>query len=185
MRLHVYEDQPSWMAVTSSLGPRGSKLRKLAVSAWMRQLGDAAPRGRLATWVASQSLAAILRKQDGGVLIWAWKDDPELLFVVASLQRATPELRVARAMMPMSEDDTEDFPHPTLGMGERLIVDKSGDGQIARVSYTFDLTTHLVQVAATSGDPLRMRTALTELDALVRDLRVTQDLPVGETPTSR
>ena len=71
----------------------------------------------------------LLRRADGRVLVWVWKDDPELVVALAQVQQATPQLRTARAMMPMEYDDTEDFRSPFLGLGEKLAAPLPGSSR--------------------------------------------------------
>ncbi len=105
--------------VTGSLGLRGRRHRKKAIGMLLAQANaamGATPRtggGRVAAWAMSQAVPMLLRKADGRVLVWVWKDDPELVVALAQVQQATPQLRAARAMMPMEYDDTEDFRTPS------------------------------------------------------------------------
>ena len=107
---------PEWLL-------RGRRHRKKAIGMLLAQANaamGATPRtggGRVAAWAMSQAVPMLLRKADGRVLVWVWKDDPELVVALAQVQQATPQLRAARAMMPMEYDDTEDFRSPFLGAG--------------------------------------------------------------------
>ncbi len=147
-----------------------------------RSLGVETRGGGFTAWAMSQAAPALMRKANGRVLVWVWKDDPELVVAVAVIQEASPAMRTARASRPMEYDDTENFPHPTLGVGERLIMDEPGSDRPPFVGYTFDLGTHLVELTAMSGDTTRFRTVLPDLDALARELRVIDDLSLGEVP---
>lgn len=139
------------------------------------------PGGGFTSWALSQAAPLLMRKAAGRVLVWVWKQDPELLVVMASIQGATPQSRAARAMRPMEYDDTEAFVHPTLGRGERLVVDAPGSSSPPFVGYSFDLGTQFVEVTAVSGDITRLRTTLGDLDALVRTIRL-DDVTLAETP---
>ncbi len=88
------------------------------------QATGATPRagGGAFAWILSQAAPLLMRRAAGRVLVWVWKSDPELLVVMAQLQEATPQLRTARAMMPMEYDDTESFRNPHLGVGEKLAM---------------------------------------------------------------
>jgi hypothetical protein len=83
---------------------------------------EARPGGAFAAWAMSQAAPALMRKAAGRVLVWVWRSDPELVVVMAQIQQLTPQLRTARAMMPMEYDDTEDFRGTYLGTGERLVM---------------------------------------------------------------
>ena len=184
-RLHADVDTTRWVAVTESFGLRGRSARKKAIGMLMAQMNrmmgtEARGGGKFATWAMSQAAPALMRKAAGRVLIWVWKEDPELVVVMAMIQEATPDVRTARAMRPMEYDDTESFGHPTLGVGERLILDELGSERPPTASYTFDIGTHIVEVTALGGDATRFRTILPDLDALAREIRVVDDLTSGE-----
>lgn len=196
-RLHADADPARWVPVTGSLGFRGRRHRKAAIRMLLSQAnralgGDASGRrpGRgLAAWAVSQATPFLMRKADGRVLVWVWKSDPELLVVMAQLQEATPQLRTARAMMPMEYDDTESFPNPHLGVGERLYMSlppRAGDGggeSPPFATYTWDTGTHFVTVTAVCSDRERFGTVIGAVDDLARSVRVSDDLTVGESPT--
>lgn len=192
-RLQAHVDPALWVPVTESFGFRGRRTRKRAIQMLIAHAtqavgaaGSAADnpkRGKTSAWILSQFAPVLMRKAAGRVLVWVWKKDPELAVVIASVQQATPQSRAARAMRPMEEDDTESFRHPTLGVGERLVLDKAGSKGAASVSYTWDLQTHFVEVSA-MGDPLRLRTILGDLDELVRSIRVLDDMTLTEQPTT-
>lgn len=174
------------MPVTESFGLRGRRHRKRAIRMLMQQinqtLGVQTRPGGFAAWAMSQAVPALMRRAAGRVLVWVWKQDPELLVVMATVQEATHQARAARAMRPMEYDDTESFSHPTLSVGERLVLDAPGSAQPPSVSYSFDLGAHFVEVTAVSGDDTRLRTILGDLDDLVRSVRLVDDLTSGETP---
>ncbi len=185
-RLHADADPTRWVPVTESFGLRGRRHRKRAARMLMTQLtgsmGMERKPGGFTAWAISQAAPALMRKAAGRVLVWVWKQDPELLVVMATVQEATPQSRAARAMRPIEYDDTEKFSHPTLGVGERLVMDAPGSGQPPFVTYSFDLGTHFVEVTGVSGDDTRMRTVLGDLDQLVRTIRLDDDTTIGETP---
>lgn len=190
-RLFAEADPTTWVAVTESFGFRGRRHRKAALRMLMSQataaMGGQAPRGsKFATWAISQAAPALMRRAAGRVLVWVHKADPELVVVMATIQQATPQLRTARAMRPMEYDDTVSFGHPTLGVGEKLVMDVPGSTQPPFVTYTWDRGTDFVEVTAVSGDANRFRTTFADLDALAREIRVIDDVTVSEgTPTLR
>ncbi len=126
-RLQADAPADLWVAVTGSLGFRGRRHRKAAIGMLLSQANQAAgaaprPGGGAFAWILSQAAPLLMRRAGGRVLVWVWKSDPELLVVMAQLQEATPQLRTARAMMPMQYDDTESFRNPHLGVGEKLAM---------------------------------------------------------------
>lgn len=193
MRLRADADPTRWVPVTGSFGLRGRRHRKRAIGMLLSQanaaLGATArPGGGFAAWAMSQAAPALLRKADGRVLVWVWKDDPELVVALAQVQQATPQLRTARAMMPMEYDDTEDFRSPHLGMGEKLAVPmppvRAREGGAATsappsTSYTWDTGDAFVTLTAVGGDRERFGTVAAALDELARTLRLVDDLPVA------
>ncbi|MEH3089815.1 MAG: hypothetical protein PGN24_09550 [Microbacterium arborescens] len=184
-RLDADADPARWVAVTDSFGFSGRRARKRAIGMLLGQANAAvggAPRPgkRFAAWAASQAVPLLMKRADGRVRVWMWKSDPELVVVLAQLQELTPQLRTARAMMPMEYDDTEDFRSPYLGTGEKLVMTLPPDPRTPPfVSYTWDTGTHLVTLSAVSSDRERVGTVLDELDHLARSLRVVDDLTVG------
>lgn len=131
-RLQADADPALWVPVTGSLGFRGRRHRKAAIRMLLGQAGRAIggadrPGSGFLAWAMSQATPFLLRRADGRVLVWVWKDDPELVVAMAQLQEATPQLRAARASMPMEYDDTEDFRNPHLGVGEKLVMDLPSD----------------------------------------------------------
>ncbi|WP_424449778.1 hypothetical protein [Microbacterium arborescens] len=185
-RLEADADPARWVAVTESFGFSGRRARKRAIGMLLGQANTAiggAPRpgGRFAAWVASQAVPMLMRRANGRVRAWMWKADPELLVVLAQMQEATPQVRTARAMMPMEYDDTEDFRSPYLGVGEKLVMTLPPDPRTPPfVSYTWDTGSHLVTLSAVCADRERVGTVLDELDHLARSLRVVDDLTLGE-----
>ena len=114
-------------AVTDSLGFGGRRHRKAAIRMLLSQANRAMgaaerPGGGFAAWAMSQATPFLMRRAAGRVLVWVWKADPELLVVMAQVQEATPQLRAARATMPMEYDDTETFRGTYLGVGEKLAM---------------------------------------------------------------
>lgn len=143
----------------------------------------------LVAWAASQAVPLLLRKADGRVLVWVWKDDPGLVVVLAQVQQATPQLRTARAMMPIEYDDTEDFRNPYLGTGEKLAVPiprsptaDAGASAPPYTTYTWDTGAAFVTLAAVGGDRERFGTVDGALDDIARSLRVVDDVALGESP---
>ena len=185
-RLEADADPARWVAVTESFGFSGRRARKRAIGMLLSRANaaiGAAPRpgGRFAAWAASQAVPMLMRRADGRVRAWMWKADPELLVVLAQMQEATPQVRTARAMMPMEYDDTEDFRSPYLGAGEKLVMTLPPDPRTPPfVSYTWDTGTHLVTLSAVCSDRERVGTVLEELDHLARSLRVVDDLTLDE-----
>ena len=194
--LRLQADAPAdrWVPVTESLGFRGRRHRKAAIRMLLSQAGsalsgpagttgNAQPRGTggVAAWAMSQATPFLMRRAGGRVLAWVWKADPEVVVVLAQVQELTPQLRTARAMMPIEYDDTETFRNPHLGAGERLLMDLPPNPQTPPfATYTWDTGTHLVTISAVSGDRQRFGTMLGDIDALARTLRLVDDLPLGE-----
>lgn len=147
---------------------------------------EAAPSGRgggFTAWAMSQAVPFLMRKADGRVLVWVWKAEPELLVVMAQVQAATPQLRIARASMPIEYNDTEDFRGTHLGVGEKLVMPLPPDGRPPFAMYTWDLGSHFVSVTAVCGDRERFGTVIGAVDELARSIRVVDDLTVGESAT--
>lgn len=137
----------------------------------------------VAAWAMSQAAPFLMRRADGRVLLWTWKDDPGLVVAMATAQELTPQLRAARASLPMEYDDTEDFRSPALGPGERLVVPvPPGPRSPSFATYTWDAGTHLVTLTAVSGDRERFGTVIGALDDLARSIRIADDLTLGESP---
>lgn len=147
----------------------------------------ARPGSGLAAWAMSQAAPALMRKAAGRVLVWVWKDEPELLVVMAQVQQATTQLRAARAMMPIEYDDTEPFRGTHLGVGEKLVMPlppARPDGASAPpfATYTWDTGALFVTVTAVCSDRERFGTVIGAVDDLARSLRVIEDLTTGESP---
>lgn len=185
-RLQADADPAVWVPVTGSLGFRGRRHRKAAIRMLLGQANRAVggaerPGSGFLAWAMSQATPLLLRRADGRVLVWVWKADPELLVAMAQLQEITPQLRTARAMMPMEYDDTEDFRNPHLGVGEKLVLELPPDPRTPPfASYTWDTGTHLVTLTAVCSDRERVGTVLGAVDAVARSLRIVDDLAVGE-----
>ena len=186
-RLQADADRTTWVAVTDSLGFRGRRHRKAAIGMLLSQaMGQGATPGRgsrLSAWAMSQAVPFLMRKAEGRVLAWVWKPDPELLVVVAQVQAATPELRIARASMPIEYHDTEEVRGTYLGVGERFVMPLPPAGRPPFATYTWDLGTHLVTVTAVCGDRERFGTVIGAVDELARGIRIIEDLTVGESAT--
>jgi hypothetical protein len=185
-RLQADAPADRWVPVTGSLGLRGRRHRKAAIGMLLSQTGgmlgaQPSPGGGVFAWMLSQAAPFLMRKADGRVLVWVWRDDPQLLVAMAQLQEATAQVRAARAMMPMEYDDTEQFRNPHLGVGERLLVTlpKNPDSP-PFATYTWDVGTHLVTLTAVCSDRSRFGTVTAPLDDLARSLRVVDDLTVDE-----
>ncbi|MGO1627560.1 MAG: hypothetical protein ACTHX2_01990 [Microbacterium sp.] len=190
MRLTAVADEMLWVPVTGSMGFAGRRHRKAAIRMLMtqtrKQLGLEGSAGRFGAWVLSQAAPALLKKADGRMLAWVWRDDAELLVAIAQTQEMTPNLRAARAMAPMEYDDTEDFRNPFLGTGEKLVLDLPSDrNQPPTATYTWDTGTHLITLSAMCSDRERFGTVLAPLDDLARTIRIIGDETVGESNTLR
>jgi hypothetical protein len=186
LRLQADASVDRWVPVTESLGFRGRRHRKAAIRMLLSQAGSAVgaqprPGGGIAAWMMSQAAPLLMRRAAGRVLAWVWRAEPELVVVLAQVQELTPQLRTARAMMPIEYDDTQPFRNPHLGAGERLVMSLPPNPQTPPfATYTWDTGTHLVTLSAVSGDRERFGTVLGELDALARTVRLVDDLPLGE-----
>ncbi|WP_296193932.1 hypothetical protein [uncultured Microbacterium sp.] len=187
-RLAASAPESLWVPVTGSLGFRGRRHRRHAVRMLLGQ-GRAAlggePRGRggLLSWAVSQAIPLMMRRADGRVLAWVWRADPELLVVLAQIQEATPQVRTARAMMPMEYDDTEQF-RGALGVGEKLEMAMPARPETPPfATYTWDTGTHLITLTAVCSSRERFGTVIGAVDDLARTLRITDDVTGGELPT--
>ncbi len=186
-RLDAQADPTRWVPVTGSFGLRGRRARKKAIGMLLSQanaaFGREQPGSRVAAWAMSQALPALMRRADGRVLVWVWKDDPELLVAMAQVQDLTPQLRTMRASMPIEYDDTQAFTGSPLGLGEKLEMPlPPNPRQTPFASYTWDTGTHLVTLTAVVADRERFGTVIPAVDALARSLRLVQDFAVGEGP---
>lgn len=141
------------------------------------------PGGGFTAWAMSQAVPFLMRKAAGRVLVWVWKAEPELLVVMAQVQAATPQLRIARASMPIEYNDTEDFRGTYLGVGEKFAMPLPPSGRPPFVTYTWDLGSHFVSVTAVCSDRERFGTVIGAVDELARGIRIVDDLTVGESAT--
>lgn len=191
-RLQADAAPDRWVPVTDSLGWRGRRHRKAAIRMLLTQAGRAVgpagqtprPGSGVAAWAMSQAAPLLMKRAAGRVLAWVWKADPDLLVVMAQVQRATNELRAARAMMPMEYDDTEAFRNPHLGVGEKLAMPLPADARTPPfATYTWDTGAHFVTVTAVCADRERFGTVIAAVDDVARTLRVVDDLRVGEATT--
>lgn len=188
-RLHANADRTRWVPVTESFGFGGRRARKKAIRMLLAQastaMGRASSGSRVAAWAMSQAAPALMRRAAGRVLVWVYRDEPELLVVMAQLQEATPQMRVARASLPIEYDDTEDFRTP-LGLGERLVVAfPESDRQPPFATYTWDTGSHFVTVTAVCSDRERFGTVIGAVDDLARTLRIVEDLRLDESGVLR
>lgn len=187
MRLTADADPALWIPVTDSLGWRGRRHRKAAIRMLLGQantaLGATArPGSRLGAWAMSQAAPFMMRQADGRVLVWTWKAEPELVVAMATAQQLTPEVRIARASMPMDYDDTVSFP-TRLGAGEKLVVPvPESPAAPPFATYTWDTGTHLVTLTAVCSDRERFGVLSGALDDLARSIRIADDLSGGESP---
>lgn len=185
-RLHADADRALWVPVTESYGLAGRRARKKAIRMLLGQanagLGVAPRGGGVTAWAVSQAAPWLMRKADGRVLAWVWKQDPELLVALAQVQEATPQVRAARAMMPMEYDDTVEFRSAHLGAGEKLELPLPANGAPPLATYTWDTGTHLVTLSAVCSDRERFGTVMGALDDLARTLRIVDDLGLAESP---
>ncbi|MEJ1154134.1 MULTISPECIES: hypothetical protein [Microbacterium] len=188
-RLQADADPHLWVPVTDSIGFRGRRHRKAAIKMLLTQASTTAgstarPASGFAAWAISQAAPMLMKKAAGRVLVWVWKADAELVVAMAQVQEATPQLRTARAMMPMEYDDTENFRNAYLGVGEKLVVPLPGDGKTPPfATYTWDTGTHIITITAVCGDRERFGTVIGSIDDLARTLRTVDDVEVGESPT--
>lgn len=193
MRLTADADPARWVPVTESLGWKGRRHRKAAIRMLLGQAfpgpgatPGGAPRrpSSFAAWALSQAAPLLLRKADGRVLVWTWKDNPELLLAVATAQELTPQLRAAQAMMPMEYDDTETFRNPYLGSGEKLMIALPQDPNTPPfATYTWDTGTHMITLQAVCPDRQLFGTFTGALDDLARTLRRIDDTTVHDGST--
>jgi hypothetical protein len=186
-RLLADADAARWVPVTGR-GLRGGRHRKAAIRMLLGSAGIArgAPGSGLLAWIANRATRAMMRHSDGRMLVWVWKEDPELVVAMAQVQELTSQLRTARAMMPIEYDDTEDFRSPFLGTGEKLVMDvPQGERPLLTATYTWDTGTQLVTLQAASPDRERFGIVVPAVDELARTLRLSDDLEVGESNVLR
>ncbi|MCK2034729.1 hypothetical protein KZC51_01155 [Microbacterium sp. SSW1-49] len=187
MRLTADADPALWIPVTDSLGWRGRRHRKAAIRMLLGQANSALgaterPGSRFGAWAMSQAAPFMMRQADGRVLVWTWKEEPELIVAMATAQQLTPDVRIARASMPMDYDDTVSFP-TRLGVGEKLVVPVPESPTAPPfATYTWDTGTHLITVTAVCSDRERFGTVIGALDDLARSIRIADDLTGGESP---
>jgi hypothetical protein len=187
MRLTADADPAVWIPVTDSLGWRGRRHRKAAIRMLLGQANSALgaterPGSRFGAWAMSQAAPFMMRQADGRVLVWTWKAEPELIVAMATAQQLTPDVRIARASMPMDYDDTVSFP-TRLGVGEKLVVPvPESPSAPPFATYTWDTGTHLVTLTAVCSDRERFGTVIGALDELARSIRIADDLTGGESP---
>ncbi|WP_029261118.1 MULTISPECIES: hypothetical protein [unclassified Microbacterium] len=187
MRLTADADPQLWIPVTDSLGWRGRRHRKAAIRMLLGQVNAAVgaterPGSRFGAWAMSQAAPMLMKRADGRVLVWTWKAEPELIVAMATAQVLTPDVRIARASMPMDYDDTESFP-TRLGVGEKLLVPMPpSPASPPFATYTWDTGTHLVTLTAVCSDKERFGTLVGALDELARSIRIADDLAGGESP---
>lgn len=187
MRLISDADPGLWIPVTDSLGWRGRRHRKAAIRMLLGQINTAVggaqrPGSRLGAWAMSQAAPLLMKRADGRVLVWTWKAEPDLVVAMATAQELTPQVRIARASMPMEYDDTQSFP-TRLGAGEKLLVPlPSTEAAPPFATYTWDTGTHLVTLTAVCSDRERFGTLTGALDDLARSIRIAGDVGGGESP---
>jgi len=185
MRLISSADPSLWIPVTGSLGWRGRRHRKAALRMLIGQAGAGVgrpdvPGARFGSWLASQAIPFAMRRADGRVLAWTWKAEPELVVAMATVQELTPQLRMARANMPIEYDDTEDF-RTALGAGEKLVMAvPPTPNAMPFATYTWDTGTHLISLSALCSDRERFGTLIPALDDLARSIRIAGDIVGGE-----
>lgn len=185
-RLQADASEGLWVPVTGSLGFKGRRHRKTAIRMLLRQsgqaLGNANARGSAVTaWAMSQLTPLLMRRADGRVLVWVWRDDPDLLIAMVQLQEATSQARAARAMMPIEYDDTEEFRNPHLGSGEKLAMPLPPDPRTPPfATYTWDTGSHFVTVTAVCSDRQRFGIVLSAVDDLARTVRIVEDVTIAD-----
>lgn len=188
MKISADADRSRWVPVTVSFGFGGRRARKKAIRMLLTQanasLGATGrPGSAIAAWAMSQAAPLLMRKADGRALVWVWKEDSELLVVMAQVQQATPQLRAARAMMPIEYDDTESFRGTYLGVGEKLAmplppVRPGGASAPPFATYTWDTGSAFVTVTAVCSDRERFGTVMGAVDDLARSVRLIEDITV-------
>lgn len=142
----------------------------------------ARPGSRFGAWAMSQAAPLLMKQAAGRVLVWTWKAEPDLIVAMASAQALTPEIRIARASMPMEHDDTQSFP-TRLGVGEKLLVPlPPTEAAPPYATYTWDTGTHLITLTAICSDRERFGTMTAALDDLARSIRIADDVTGGESP---
>lgn len=191
-RLVATPDPALWIPVTGSLGLRGRRARKKAIGMLLSQAlrgvtaggadgaaaGGSIPGKGLAAWTLSQAAPLMMRRLEGRVLAYLWRDDPELVVALVTVIDATRDMRIAQAM---SDDEGENFRSPHLGMGEKFVrTDSGGAEQTSTITYLWDTGAQFVSLSAVAGDALRVGTIGTALDDLARTVRLVDDVAIGE-----
>jgi len=179
--LQADADPARWVAIRGR-GFAGSRHRKAAINMLMSTIGitQGQPGSGLIGFIATRAIKAGLRHSNGRFLAWSWKEDPSALAALAQVQEMTPQVRAARASMPIEYDDTENFANPHLGVGEKLVMEASERTPTNFVSYTWDTGTHLITLHAVSPDRERFLLFLNPLDELARTVRWVEDLQIDE-----
>lgn len=187
MRLTADADPRLWVSLNDASGFRERRQRRLAIRATLSHgMGTQKAAGKVGLWLVGQVAPLALRHAGDRMLLWAWRDDPELLVAGAVMQELTPQLRVARASMPMEYDDTESFRSPHLGMGEKLVIDLPADaGQPPSAIYFWETSTHLIELNALCFDRARFGLTFAALDELARSIRIDEAMQAGESNTLR
>lgn len=190
MTSHLQADaRPDLWVALKGRGFGGGRHRKAAIRMLLSTAGIAQgqPGSGLMTFIANRVIKAGLRSADGRFLAWSWKEDPSALAVLAQAQTLTPQMRAARASMPIEYDDTESFSNPHLGVGEKLVMDMppGGSDKPPFATYTWDTGDRLISLHAVSADRERFLTFVPHLDELARTLRWVEDLEVGESNVLR
>lgn len=185
MRLLSSADPELWIPVTGSLGLKGRRHRKRAIRMLMAQgnvVAGSTPRpgSRFVSWLASQAAPLMMRKADGRAMAWTWRADPELVVAIATTQRMTPQVRMARASMPIEYDDTESFP-TAMGTAEKLVMAiPPNPRSLPFTSYTWETDSHLITLTAMCSDRERFGTLEQPLDDLARSIRIADDPVAGD-----
>lgn len=190
MTSHLQADaRPEHWVALKGRGFGGGRHRKAAIRMLLSTAGIAQgqPGSGLMNFIANRVIKAGLRGADGRFLAWSWKEDPSALAVLAQAQTLTPQMRAARASMPIEYDDTVSFSNPHLGVGEKLVMDMppGGSDKPPFATYTWDTGDRLISLHAVSGDRERFLTFVPHLDELARTLRWVDDLEVGESNVLR
>lgn len=189
--LQADADPARWVPLKGS-GFGGGRHRRAAIRMLLSTAGlvQGQPGSGVVAFIANRAVRAGLRRANGRFLAWSWKEDPEALAVLAQAQRITPQVRAARASMPIEYDDTETFSNPHLGAGEKLVMDAPASEpnqpqRLSFVTYTWDTGEELITLHAVSPDRERFLTFVPALDELARTLRWNTDFEVGESNVLR
>ncbi|WP_221584930.1 hypothetical protein [Microbacterium sp. G2-8] len=185
--LQADADPNRWVPIRGG-GFGSGRHRKAAIRMLLSTAGvtHGQPGSGVMSFIANRVIKAGLKNANGRFLAWSWKDDPEAFAALAQVQELTPQVRAARAMMPIEYDDTENFSNPHLGMGEKLVMDEpTQTGKPPFATYTWDTGSQLVTLHAVSPDKGRFLTFIPALDELARTLRWVEDLEVGESNVLR